>query len=151
MLSFSIVETEVRDFMNKFLREGAFDSFEVRGVDISSFARFEIDGAAPESAHEGGKTYCTWGELRPYVYNIIKGRRPRAFKAVLSLPGEQVQALHDNLSACFLNLMFNGSLILCTAAVSEKAFALDRAADEVWHAYITEFFKEKKIAIAKAI
>jgi len=152
MLSFSIIETEVRDFMNKLLREGCFDSFEVREVDICSFARFVIGGVMPEEADEDGKDslcYCTWGELRPYVFNIIKGRRPRAFKIVLSLTAEHAAALHNNMSACFLNLMFDGNRVICTASASEKTFALDRAADGIWQEYILKFFKENKITVRK--
>ena len=147
MLSFSIEETEVRDFMNKLLRDTAFDYFEVRGVIITTFARFEIGGAVSGEAREGCNGYCTWKELRPYVFGIIKGRRPRAFKIVLSLPADWAQALHSNISACFLNLIFDGNRILCTAVVSEKAFALDKAAGGVWHEYIKCFFKENKITM----
>ena len=148
MLSFSIIETEVRDFMNKLLKEGCFDSFEVREVDICSFARFVIGGVMPEEADEDGKDslcYCTWGELRPYVFNIIKGRRPRAFKIVLSLPAEQAAMLHSNMSACFINLKFDGSRVTCTASASEKIFVLDRTAEGIWNEYIQKFFKENKI------
>ncbi|MCL2699639.1 MAG: DUF5721 family protein [Defluviitaleaceae bacterium] len=138
MLSFSIAETEVREFMNKLLREDVFDSFEARGVEISSFARFEIDGVSGESC-------CSWGEMRPYVFNIIKGRRPKAFKIVLSLPVEQARALHENAAAYFLNFMFDGGEILCTAAAAEKSFSLDRAAEGAWQEFVTEFFKSKQI------
>ena len=152
MLSFCIIETEVRRFMDKLLREDLFDFFEVRGVDIVSFARFVIDGAIMNEAHKDGKSslsYCTWGELRPYVFNIIKGKRPRVFKIVLSLPAEQAQMLHNNVLSCFLNLMFDGSRILCTASSSERTFTLDRSFDGVWHEYILKFFKENKIVIRR--
>jgi hypothetical protein len=142
MLSFSIAETEVRDFMNKLLREEVFDSFDAREVDISSFARFVIDGVRDDGC-------CSWGELRPYVLNIIKGRRPKAFKIILSLPSEQRESLHGNAAACFLNLVFDGSEILCTAAAAEKNFALDRAALTAWQEYITVFFKDKQIITRK--
>ena len=152
MLSFSIVETEVRYFMNKLLKEELFDFFDVREVDIITFARFEIDGFIPAEASEGGKPparYCSWGELRPYVFEIIKGKRPRALKIVLSLPVEQAVLLHSNMSACFLNFMFDGIRVLCTASVSEKAFALDKAAGEVWHEYALKFFKENNIVVRR--
>jgi len=147
MFSFHVVEAEVRDFMNKLLREKVFDAFGVRGVFIVSFARFEIDGAIPEEARENDGGYCAWAEMRPYVFHIIKGRRPKTLKIVLSLPKEQAQMLHNNMSACFLNIMFDGTQILCTATASEKSFALDRVADEIWCEYITEFFKKNNIAV----
>ena len=152
MLSFSIIETEVRGFMNKLLREGSFDSFEVRAVDIWSFARFEIGGIVPVQTREDGKTpmsYCTWGELRPYVYYIIKGKRPRTLKIVFSLPSEQAAALHNNMSVCFLNLMFDGSRVIGTASATEKTFALDKTVDGIWHEYILKFFKENTIALMR--
>ena len=70
MILISIPESNVKDFMKKLLKETLFDNFEINGVEIISFTKFEISGKLYE---DNERKNCTWRELRPYIFNIIKG------------------------------------------------------------------------------
>ncbi len=157
MLALYIIESEVRDFMNKLLREEVFDGFEVRGVELNTLTKFEINGKLdkdflPDDQKETERLYCTWSELRPHILNLIKGtKRPKTFKIVFSLPTQAVESLHKSASAYFLNLTFDGSIILITAMSSEKNFQMDKSVGNVWDEYATDFFKKNKIVVSTQI
>ncbi len=153
MYAFVIAESEMKTFMNKLLRGNAFDEFEIRGVEVHSFAKFEISAALdkdylPEAERETGRRFLTWPELKPYIFNIIKGtRRPKHMKFVFSLPAAQVEALHPKAAAYFLNLTFDGDGVFGTTASSEKSFTMDKTIDIAWEEYVRKFFAAQGIGI----
>lgn len=144
MISFSI--TDIKFFMNKLLKEDTFNLFEVRGVEIYSFTKFEIDGFLEPSllgAETSSRSYCTWQELKPYVFNIIKGNvKPRSIKIIFSLDTEKSTSLHNNAAALYLNMHFVDETVTFTTGTSQKNFALDKSLDNIWEEYIRNFFKQ---------
>jgi hypothetical protein len=144
---------DVKTFMGKLLREDVFAPWEVRTVELSALARFEINGALDRDfldADPQGRAFCLWRELQPYIFGLIKGgKRPKMLKVVLSLPPAQVAELHKNAAAYFLNILFERDEILCTAASSERNFAMDKGVDRVWEEYIRDFFRQKGIEVAE--
>ena len=133
---------DVKVFMAKLLREGTFDSFELRSLIIDSFARFEINGAAP-TKEEG---FCTWGTMRKYAFDIIKGESaPRAVKAVLGLNAEKVRAGFPNSAALFVNIIFEGGKITLITGQSPKSFSLDKSDEEKWDGAVRVFLTKNNI------
>lgn len=154
MIVLKIPELELKDFMNKLIKEETFDAFEIRGVEINSFTKIEISGIQDKDFLSDDekelelKKYCTWKKLRPYVFNIIKGnKRPRSIKIVFSLENEKLSLIHENASALFLNMNFENNEISFTTGVSQKSFSMDKSLDVSWDDYVVEFFKESKITI----
>jgi hypothetical protein len=161
MLLLTVSADDIKLFMNQLLKENLFDNFEVRGTDIVSFTHFNISAqkisdtyvkeAADDSSDEAvliaEKTkYCKWSEIKPYIFNIIKGNvRPKNIKIIFSLDSESALKLHDNAAAMYLNLNFNGETINFTTAVAQKRFALDKSLDAVWEEYVIAFFKENGV------
>ncbi len=151
MLACKIDETQVKDFMNKLLKDTVFDSFQVRGIELISYTKFEISGAIQKEYFEeaGARRFCTWEEMRPFVFHLIKSyKRPKSLKTVLSLAGENLEKIHPNATACFLNILYEGNQIQFTATATEKSFSMDKTVELRWIEYIKEFFKKHNIIIS---
>ena len=148
MLAFSVQEEHVKDFMQHLFSQDTFIDFEVRGVVLHSFTYFEISGEKA-ALPEDGKSYCTWGELRPYVRNILKGRdKPRLMKLVFARPSPET--LHPNAAALFLNITYEGDKgLVCTTAASQKKFEMDKSMDGSWDNWARDFFMQKGINAAQ--
>ena len=138
MKVFSVPESQVKDFMQHLFNQDTFAKFQVRGIVVHSFTHFEISG------EKGEGDFCTWGELRPYVRNIIKGtEKPRIIKIIFAL--EAPEATHPNAAALFINVLYDNDKINCTTACSQKSFELNRDVDIVWDNWVTDFFRQNSV------
>ena len=143
MQAFLIEEPHIKGFMQHLFTLETFVDFEVRGVIVHCFTQFEISGEKG-AQDEQGSTYCTWGELRPYVRNIIKGKeKPRAMKIIFARGAPE--SLHPNAAALFVNVNYDTDKITCTTACSQKNFELNKAVDLEWDRWVAGFFKEAGI------
>ena len=128
---------EPKDFFKKLLKDDIFDKFLVHGVEVLSFMQFEI-------TRDTVGNNCTWGVLRPYVFNIIKGANlPRLIN--ISLMFDEPQSLHNNAKALFLNIYFENNVGHITTGVSQKIFDLDKSLEHMWEDYIKQFLNNNKI------
>ncbi|MDR1066897.1 MAG: DUF5721 family protein [Clostridiales bacterium] len=148
MLALKIDKSEIKSFMNVLLRQDAFSEFETRGVEISTFADFSINGAFDEnySSDERKEVHCLWKRLQPYVFNILKGAaRPKLLKITFSLPASKLPVIHENAASCFINLVYQNGEAVCSTAVSQKSFSLDKSVDVAWDESVLAFFRKNKI------
>jgi len=123
----------VKNFMGKILREGIFDAFEVRTVEISATTRISIE--APTST--------PWGELRPMIFEIMKlSAKPKHMKIVFSRPN--AEEIHTNAAALFLNMVYENDGITFTTASAQKEFALNKEIDLAWDEYVRSFMNNFK-------
>ncbi len=160
MYVFYICDTEVKNFMNKILREHYFDNFELRTVEIQSFAKFDIDGKIIKQQQEldeetsqeetSNVFFCKWEKIRPYVFEFVKGKvKPAYMKFVISAPKELLEKISDNAAALFLNFVFEKDKVVCTTGTAQKTFALNKELDLAWEEYVKNFFKEIQIAVVE--
>ena len=156
MYVFYICEGEVKNFMNKILREQCFDNFDLRSVEIQSFAKFDIDGKADRSFFNGEENeenvgdmfFCKWGKIRPYVFEFVKGKvKPSYMKFVVSAPKEILEKVSDNAAALFLNFVFEKDKVVCTAGTYQKNFSLDKKLEIAWETYVKKFFEDIGVAV----
>lgn len=117
-------------------------------MEIVTFTKFEISGILDEDVEDRESNYAKWEEIKPYVFDIIKGKRkPKLIKIVFSLDKEKMEKLSNNASALYLNLIYEENKAVFTTAISEKEFSLDKSLDNIWGEYIKEFFKENSIPV----
>ena len=69
----------------------------------------------------------------------------RAFYGVPLLSNSN--GLHTNAVYGFLNILFKDGVILCTTAISQTSFSLDKSSEKLWEEYILKFFKKNNIGI----
>jgi len=142
MFAFKIAGDAVKILMNRILREGLMDAWEVRGVELVNFTRFEIAGLLENERSEDkqSRRYCAWPALRPYVLSLVKdGGKPRKLKIVFALPPDQTPGVHPNGAAFFLNMLYENDAIMFTTASAEKTFSMDRAVALAWDEYVRAF------------
>lgn len=152
MLAFQILD--VKGFMSLLLKNDLFDSFEVRSVKLQTFASFEIDGTLQkeffslQEQEQFNRGYCLWSELRPVVFQLIKGNKlPRSIKIIFSSSTEKTARISENASALFLNVVFENGEISCVTGSSQKNFTLEKSVDMLWDNAMVSFFKNKGIGV----
>lgn len=150
MLAFTVPDT--KSFMNLLLKQDTFDQFLFRQGEIVTFASFIIEGKRhmdfySEEEREALPRYALWEEMRPFVFQAIKGNRlPKAIKLVFSLSEEKTERL-PNTAAAFLNILFREHTLFCTTATAQANFSLDKSGENLWEEYVLEFFKKNAISI----
>ena len=163
MKAFKILE--VKDFMSKLLLKHTFDRFQLFELSLTTNITYTMDGSLHPDFYDTGEaelikareqTHITWGEVRPFCFSLIKGKRtPLHFKIVFQLEKAEVQKflnasrlpLHeDDIFGLYLNCQFDGASLLCTTGTSLRFFTMDKAADHAWDDKVTEFFKDQQIS-----
>lgn len=153
MYIFYIVKSEIKIFMNKLLKGNEFDSFEVRKIELETISKFSIEGKINKDylPEDEKREFCTWQELKPYIFQIVKGnKKPKNMKIIFSLSKNIIDQLSDNASAMFLNVNFEDNKIICTTGTSQKNFSLDNTVDIIWEEYINKFIKQAGIAVSNS-
>jgi hypothetical protein len=106
-----------------------------------------MDFYGTEELEQGLSRYVLWEEMKPFVFQAIKGNKlPKSIKIIFSLPDEKIENL-PNTSAAFLNILFKDGVILCTTAISQTSFSLDKSSEKLWEEYVLKFFKKNNIGI----
>ncbi len=151
MLAFTVNDT--KSFMALLLKGETFDAFLFRQGELTTFATFSIEGKrnidfySSEELEQGLSRFVRWEEMRPFVFQAVKGSKlPKSIKLVFSLSEEKTTNL-PNTKAAFLNILFKDHTILCTTAISQANFSLDKSAERLWEEYVLKFFKKNGIGI----
>jgi len=149
MLAQELDKSTVKAFMGQLLREGIFDIFEVRSIELATATRISIDGLLETEAEEGKKPgFATWEALRPLVYEIIKASpKPKYVKMVFSYKADEACNIHPNAAALFLNMTYENDGVSFTTGVSQREFALDKSLDNNWDEWVKAFFARTALAV----
>lgn len=146
---------DIKSFMNLLLKGSVFDEFYTRSVNINTFVSFEISGKLDKGfftlAEQEliNRDFCFWKELKPYIFNIIKGNRlPKFIKIIFSLNNEDMESKFLDASALFLNITFQNNQIFISSGCSQKSFSLNKSLEMSWDEYIKIFLEENKIFVS---
>lgn len=146
----------IKDFMRLLFKSSVFDKYEIHGASVTTFTSFEISGSINSDFYDKGRAderkYCTWEEIRPFIYSIIKGSKlPKQMKIVLAAYDELLKSLNPNASALFINIIYeNGSLNIITGC-GIKTFSLDKSYEFVWDTYVSELLEKNNIFVSTHI
>ncbi|MCD8239180.1 MAG: DUF5721 family protein [Clostridiales bacterium] len=139
MIKLCIKGSQIKTFMNEFLKGTAFDFYGVKHMEVFSAAKFETDGKInpdflPEKQE---RDYCLWSELKPYAFALIKGKiKPKVFRTVLALPEDKLGLIHENAASLHLTISFENDSVTFLTGGSQKKFTLDKEVDRAWDGYI---------------
>lgn len=144
MLKAVITDGNIKMIMNELLLGKGFDKLEMRSCEITTNVSYKIDGIINkqwyETPYENGASYIKWADIKPTVFNIIKGKKsPKTMKLVFSMSRENMEELHSNAAACFLNLAYENDTASVITATMQKQFALDKSLDMVWDDSVRKF------------
>ncbi|MDO4187440.1 MAG: DUF5721 family protein [Lachnospiraceae bacterium] len=163
--------TNVKQFMNKLLVEGAFDSFLVSEVLIKTGNSYVIDGhlnkdffsedelnVLRSEAESNGRIFheslSRFSELKPLVFSIMKGKKtPVSFKMSFYLAEENVIKLLASSNTSFTKGDIDGLSIIVkysegeltvTSTASLKIFSLDKSLEKYFDDMVNKFLTSQE-------
>lgn len=156
MKLYNVIPEETNNFMNKLLKEGIFDNFQVRDIDIKTFTQFKIDCVKYKIENSQDEEnpkiqFLTWVEIKDYVINIIKGKKlPQHIKLIFSIPDDSLEKIHENAGSLFINLTYENNQVTILTGNSQKKFELNKNVDDAWDKFVINFFKKNGLNIREA-
>lgn len=156
--------SDLKNFMNKLLLTDSFDYFLLEEGTIVTANSFQIDGhiqkdfytkEEQEDEHLCPYDFSLWKDMRPFCFQLIKGKRtPLSFKFVLLLmPEHMAQILtggdfsdNGNLVKSFtLTIKYDGSHVALITGLSTTSFLMDKTPEQLWDNAFLKFMNNKQI------
>lgn len=160
--------TDIKDFMNKFLRTDIFDNFLLQEGMIAGAASYTIDGRITHDFYSSEETeelgiaglrFLPYRMLRDSCFDLIKGKKtPVSFRFVLLLSPENISRTlagtrssftEDDITGMFYNIHFQDKTLTLTTGVSYKIFSVDKSLEQEWDRMACQFLKQHKIPYTK--
>jgi hypothetical protein len=151
MLVYNVNNT--KKFMSLLLKSDIFDSLEIRNAVITTFTSFEISGKINKDFFDEEnlpqRDYCLWKEIKPFAFEIIKGKHmPKFIKLVFAATEELKEKISPDSSVLFLNITFENNAVTVITGSSTKTFTMDKSGEYAWDEYVNEFFEKNNIAVS---
>lgn len=149
MESFAINNT--KQFMSLLLVKTTFDDFYFESGKITTFNTFSIDGwlrkdffGEEDIESNGDEKYVKYSMIRPYLYELIKGKRtPVSFQMILHAPHDFYENGDFETGVRYiLNVRFEEGKLCCISAISRSEFTLDKTSDMLWDKKISKFIDD---------
>ena len=160
MISLKILE--MNRFMGKLLKGENFDGFLLKegflrtNIEYRFQGQLFIDYFDTEEQEKLEEKYVYWGELRPTVFELIKGKRtPLAFSFTLLLAKNDTTALlarrqvnvGEDSPSLFLQIRFEHGTGRIITGTARNTFTLDKSLDEAWDAEVRQLMKAMELAV----
>lgn len=159
MISVSI--TDVKHCMAHLLSRETFDLFYFVEASIKKEISYLIDGHLnsdffdTDSEGKPNRSYSLWRDVRPLVFEIIKGKRlPLSCKIILALPKKTIAYLihesgssfrEEEIEGIYLNILYDPTSLILTTGISYRTFSLDKSLEQNVDDHMIKFLKEKGI------
>lgn len=160
---FSARITDIKDCMTKLLSGDTFDRFCLVEAGIRMGITYHLDGHRNTDFYDYDsddgtllEKYCLWKDVKPYVYQIIKGKRqPLSFKIILAFPHKTVDFLikesrcsfsAEDIEGIYLNILFEPGNLRITTGISCRTFTLDRSLERCVDDHVRAFLSTRGIA-----
>ena len=159
MISLKILE--MNRFMGKLLKGENFDGFLLKegflrtNIEYRFQGQLFVDYFDTEEQEKLEEKYVYWGELRPTVFELIKGKRtPLAFSFTLLLTKNDTTALlarrqvnvGEDSPSLFLQISFENGTGRIITGTARNTFTLDKSLDEAWDAEVKQLLKAMELA-----
>ena len=149
-------------FMGKLLKGENFDGFLMKEGFLRTNIEYRFQGqlfaeyfdtAEQERLDE---KYVYWGELRPTIFELIKGKRtPLAFSFTLLFTKNDTTALlarrqvnvGEDSPSMFLQIRFEHGTGRMITGTARNTFTLDKSLDEAWDAEVKQLMRAMELAV----
>ncbi len=153
--------TELKVFMARLLGSNVFDDFLLQEATLQMGISYVIDGhineafyaADEEEPAEPKAPFITYGEVRPTLFELIKGKRtPLGFQTVMQLSSKKSALLFPEgldahlIKGLLMNIRYDGTKVLITSGVSYFSFSPDKAPELIWDEALMHFLTSAGIA-----
>ena len=148
-------------FMGKLLKSEAFDDFLLKegmlrtGMEYRFGGKILPDYYDTEEREKLTEGYVSWRELRPFVYDLVKGKRtPLAFSfTLLRTKGETAEILcrhsidiGEDSPLLFLQIRFEQGTGRIITGTARNTFTLDKSMEEAWDKEVKMFLRNLELA-----
>ena len=150
MIAYKI--TSNKDFAGHLFLSDTFDRFQLSEAVFNVPYTVSVDGAV---SSENGGTNVTWGTVRGFCTQLIKGKElPKSFHIVLKLSEENLTrtlaAIDKSIdpakvSGLFFNLRFDENTFTLTTGTAVSDFSVMRSVGDAWDRLTLKFFQQHQI------
>lgn len=160
MISLKILE--MNRFMGKLLKGENFDGFLLKEGFLRTGMEYRFQGRVfpeyfdTEEKEKHTEEYTYWGEVKPFVFELVKGKRtPLAFSFTLLLAKNDTAELlarrqinvGEDSPSLFLQIRFEHGTGHMVTGTARNVFTLDKSLDEAWDAEVKQMMKTMEIAV----
>ena len=160
MISLKILE--MNRFMGKLLKGENFDGFLLKEGFLRTNIEYRFQGQLfaeyfdTSEQEKLEEKYVYWGELRPTVFELIKGKRtPLAFSFTLLLTKNDTTGLlarrqvnvGEDSPSLFLQIRFDHGVGHIVTGTARNTFSLDKSLDEAWDGEVKQLLKAMELAV----
>ena len=160
MISLKILE--MNRFMGKLLKGETFDGFLLKEGFLRTNIEYRFQGQLfaeyfdTEEQAKLEEKYVYWGELRPTVFELIKGKRtPLAFSFTLLLTKNDTTQLlarrqvnvGEDSPSLFLQIRFEHGTGHMVTGTARNVFTLDKSLEEAWDAEVRQLMKAMELTV----
>lgn len=160
MISLKILE--MNRFMAKLLKGENFDGFLLKEGFLRTNIEYRFQGQLFKEYFEIAEQekleekYIYWGELRPTVFELIKGKRtPLAFSFTLLLTKNDTAQLlarrqinvGEDSPSLFLQIRFEHGEGHIVTGTARNIFTLDKSLEEAWDTEVKQLAKAMELAV----
>lgn len=160
MISLKILE--MNRFMGKLLKGEEFDVFRLKEGFLRTGMEYRFQGRVfPEYFDTEEKivleeTYTGWSEVRPVVFDLVKGKRtPLAFSftlvlnknATAELISKYAVAIGEDSPTLFLQVRFEHGAGHLVTGTARNTFTLDKTLDEAWETEVKQLLRKMELAV----
>lgn len=157
--------TDIKDFMNKLLRQEVFDHFLLQEAMITSSATYNINGQitkgffSEEEIAElqlGGCRFLPFSMLKTNCFDLIKGKKtPSAFRFVFLLSPKNMEKTilsvgssytPLDVSGMYINVKYQNQLLSLTTGIAYNTFSTDKTLELEWDKMVMKFLKQHQIS-----
>ncbi len=159
MISLKILE--MNRFMGKLLKGENFDGFLLKEGFLRTSMEYRFQGRVfpeyfdTEEQDKHTEEYAYWGEVKPFVFELVKGKRtPLAFSFTLLLTKSDTTELlarrsvnvGEDSPSLFLQIRFEHGVGHIITGTARNTFTLDKSLDEAWDAEVKQFMRAMELA-----
>ena len=160
MISLKILE--MNRFMGKLLKGENFDGFLLKEGFLRTSMEYRFQGRIfpdyfdTEEQKQHQEEYTFWGEVKPFVFELVKGKRtPLAFSFTLLLTKNDTTELlarrslnmGEDSPSLFLQIRFEHGTGRIITGTARNTFTLDKSLDEAWDEEVRMIFKAMELAV----
>ena len=160
MISLKILE--MNRFMGKLLKGENFDGFLLKEGFLRTSMEYRFQGRVfpeyfdTEEQEKHTEDYTYWGELKPFVFELVKGKRtPLAFaftlllskNATTELLGRRSVNVGEDSPSLFLQIRFEHGAGRIITGTARNTFTLDKSLDEAWDTEVKQLLKAMELAV----
>ncbi len=156
----SLETDDLRAATSALFVKDTFDDWLVREAQVVTFNTFTIDGRIRQGYYSEDELeerqieeFSYWKQIRPFCYELIKGKKlPESFRITLQpAPSEEALFLaasgldikQEDIAGLYLNFRYENSKLRIVTGTSTALFLPGLGLDPAWDDYTKDYLKQQ--------